>query len=112
MQELAMEYSALTDKVQEFLMAFEIKNFDNFNDTINEVLSSNAITSLMLSNEYSKPYVDLWKLNAALPKKYRKANYIDLVQDVEAMGYMYDNYATFEALNVLSSSLFIAFIGI
>lgn len=82
MQELAMEYSALTDKVQEFLMAFEIKNFSKLKNVINECKENNIplnpnelkitnkelIEEVGLKNEYiTKVRVALFRL--AINKK-------------------------------------------
>ena len=90
-----------------------LQNYNNLNeigtsqDAINELLGSMAIVTLMQSNAYSKPYVELWKLNYVLPESYRKNSFADIVQDVNVMNYMYNNYETFEALNIFSSSAFI-----
>lgn len=76
-------------------------------EAINEVLSSVSIVTLMQSNTYSKPYVELWRLNTALPEELRRDSFADIVQDVEVMNYMYDNYTEFEALNILNNTLFV-----
>ena len=84
-----------------------LKAISKSQEAISEVLGSSELVTLMQSNEYSKQFIELWRLNAALPESYRRNSFEDIVQDVQVMQYMYDNYATFEALNVLSYSSFV-----
>jgi hypothetical protein len=78
----------------------------NSPDAISEVLSSPSITSLMRACAYTAPYADLWVLNDTLPDEYRGNSFADIVQNKDALAYMYNNYTDYEALGVLSSNAF------
>lgn len=84
-----------------------LRDIHNSPDAITELFKSSAITALLRANTYTKPFIDLWTLNNALPEEYRRDSFADIAQNGNIMRYMYDNYTTFEALNILSSSAFI-----
>ena len=102
-------YSNYKGEELEFKFLFDCNTLQDIQKSPNalaEVLKSSAIVELMRANEYSKSFIELWRLNDALPEQYRRDNFAEIVQDVEVMGYMYDNYETFEALGILSYSGF------
>lgn len=92
-----------------------LQNYDSLRsiglsqEAIDEALGSVAITTLMQSNAYSRLYVDLWRLNKELPDIYRRGTFAEVIQDVDVMSYIYDNYTTYEALGIFSSTAFIDF---
>lgn len=72
-------------------------------DAIAEVLSSHSIKSLMRACSYTAPYAEFWVLNNALPDEYKGNSIVDIIKNVDAMAYMYENYETYENLDVFSS---------
>ena len=102
-------YSRYKGEKIEFTALSECNTLDDISNSFNaaaEILKSTAIVSLMNSNAYSKPYIDLWTLNSMLPEQYRKNTIKGIFQDVNVFGYMYDNYASFESTGILSSDAF------
>lgn len=100
-------YSRYKGEDLEFKALFDCDTLDDISkspDAIAEVLNSSAIVSLMQSNDYAFPYISLWRLNAVLPEEHRGNSFAEIVQNVDAMGYMHVNYKAIEALNIFSNA--------